>query len=99
MRVKGKLFLVCKCVKDVANVSTRLILMLFKSFIHYSDAIAIGLSGITTPAVLRYNFYCAGDEGRLTDCVTNNINSIICGNRRVGLMCESGNIHKLVCIF
>ena len=53
-----------------------------------------GLNGITTPAVLRYIFYCTGDEARLTDCVVKSINSNICGNRRVGLMCETGNIQK-----
>ena len=64
----------------------------------HSDASVIGLSGITTPQVLRYNFYCTGDEARLTDCVINSIHSSICGNRRVGLVCETGNIHKLVCV-
>ena len=65
-----------------------------------SDASITNLDGITTPSILRYNFYCTGDEARLTDCVISgiNINSNICGNRRVGLMCETGNIHKLVCI-
>ena len=37
-----------------------------------------------------YNFYCTGDEARLTDCVITNSN--ICGKKRVGLVCETGNI-------
>ena len=70
--------------------------MLIKCFCSYSDASVIGLSGITTPRVVKYNFYCAGDEARLTDCVITGINSKICENGRVGLVCETGNIHKLV---
>ena len=62
-------------------------------FYSYSDASVIGLSGITTPSILRYNFYCTGDEARLTDCVISGINSNVCGNRKVGLVCETGNIH------
>ena len=64
----------------------------------YLDTSVIGLSGINTPGVFRYNFYCTGDEARLTDCVFNSINSNICGKRRVGLVCQTGKIHKLVCI-
>ena len=60
----------------------------------YSDASVIGLDGITTPAILNRNFQCTGDEARLTDCVISSINSIFCGYRRVGLVCETGNILK-----
>ena len=63
-----------------------------------SDASVTNLDGITMPPILRYNFHCTGDEARLTDCVISGINSNNCGNTRVGLMCETGNIHKLVCI-
>ena len=68
-------------------------------FYSYSDASVIGLNGIVKPALLNYNFYCNGDEARLTDCVVTGINKKNCGNGRLGLVCETGNIHQLVCIF
>ena len=71
-----------------------------------ADAYVTGLSRINKPGVLRYNFYCTGDEAHLTDCVVASISNI-CGNRRVKLMCEtaaaqviSNSIHwqvKCVC--
>ena len=78
----------CYCV-NVREVYVHLLL------IHaYSDASVIGVSGLTTPAILRYKFYCTGDEAHLTDCVVTGINSNICGNIGVGLMCETGNVLK-----
>ena len=58
----------------------------------YSDASVTGLDKITTPAILSRNFYCTEDEARLRDCVISNVNSKICGNKRVGLVCETGKL-------
>ena len=59
----------------------------------YSDASVTGLDGITTsPSILNRNFYCTGDEARLRDCVISSVNSKICGNKRVGLVCETGKL-------
>ena len=60
----------------------------------YSDASVIGLSGLTTPAILYYKFYCTGYEAHLTDCVVTGISIDICENRSVGLVCETGNVLK-----
>ena len=63
----------------------------------WSDASVTALSGLTgTPTILHRNFQCAGDEARLRDCVSSTIHHIICGSRRVGLVCETGNIHKQI---
>ena len=64
-----------------------------------SDVSVTGLDGITAPTILNNrNFYCTGDESRLANCVITNINRKFCGNKRVGLMCVTGIIHKIVCI-
>ena len=73
--------------------------LLFKYFIDsYSDVSVTGLDEITLPSIqgaYYRNFQCTGDEAHLTDCVISGINNNICGNRRVGLLCETGiNIHK-----
>ena len=71
------------------------VVLLFKSFIHsYSDANVTGIDGTNLPSIFNRNFQCTGDEAHLTDCVISNVNNKICGNKRVGLICETGNIHK-----
>ena len=60
----------------------------------YSDASVTGLNGITTSSILlRRNFYCTGDEARLMDCDFSNVDINTCGNKRVGLMCETGKFN------
>ena len=60
----------------------------------YSDASVTGLNGITTPSILLHrNFYCTGDEARLMDCGFSNVDINTCGNKRVGLMCETGKFN------
>ena len=59
----------------------------------YSDASIVVLNKISTQAIFFY-CTCTGDEAHLTDCVITGVNNNICGNKRVGLMCEIGNIHK-----
>ena len=73
---------------------------IFHSFC--SDASVTGLDGINTTAIFYSNFHCNGDEARLTDCVATRINKDICGNRTVGLVCETGitftsKILNLIC--
>ena len=67
------------------HINMRQLLMLLCT---YSDASVTGLDGITTPAILNRNFQCTGDEARLRDCVISNVNISICGNKRVGLVCD-----------
>ena len=58
----------------------------------YSFVLRCQLTGLDGKMILGRNFQCNGDETHLTDCVVSRIiDDKICGNKRVGLMCETGN--------
>ena len=75
----------CEC---AGGLQLAMLMLLFT----YSDASVTGLDGITTPSILSRHFYCTGDEARLRDCVISNVNINICGNKLVGLVCETGKL-------